>query len=202
MEDLKRIRVITAQYHSLQGLRALPFLIWALLINITDAGEVTGIRGMGLDYRCLLFVPGLGVVWALSRWIGKYYECTFGRVEGLPSRNRSLGWLATILFLIIFFISVWVDGLLRLPVIVTSLVLAAAMVYSWWTSYRFLTHYLVLAAFLVGLALLPLLGVSIDGRWYDHFVSYVLILGVLIVVCVFNHVALVRNVKALSQVES
>jgi len=54
----------------------------------------------------------------------------------------------------------------------------------------------------VGLALLPLLGVSIDGRWYDHFVSYVLILGVLIVVCVFNHVALVRNVKALSQVES
>jgi hypothetical protein len=201
MEDLKRIRVITAQYHSLQGLRALPFLIWALLINITEAGEVMGIRGMGLDYRCLLVVPGLGVVWALSRWIGKYYERAFGRVEELPSRHRSLEWLATVLFGIIVLISIWVDGLLRLPVIVTSLVLAAAMVYFWWTSHRFLTHYLVLAAFLVGLALLPLMGVPIDGRWYDHFVSYVLILGVFIVVCVLNHIALLRNVKALSQVE-
>jgi len=202
MEDLKRIKVVTAHYHSLQGLRTLPFLIWVLLINITDAGEIMGIRGMGLDLRCLLVVPGLGLVWALSRWIGAYYDRAFGQVERLPSHRRSLEWLATILFGIIVFISIWIDGLLRLPVIVTSLVLAAAMAYFWWTSHRFLTHYLVLAAFLVGLALLPLLGVPIDGRWYDHFVSYVFILGVFIVVCVLNHIALVRNVKALSQVAS
>lgn len=203
MEDLNRMRVIAAHYRSLQGLRMLPWFLWLLVIGAVN--PAMGIPQGRLDYQCLLVVPGLAVPFVLSKLIGDYYDRQFGRVEGLPSRTRPVDALAGFLFIVIAYIGFVIDTAEWLPISVGGLVWAAAFVFGWWKAGRFPPHMLVLAIVLVVLSLLPLAGIPADGHWTDLLGGFVhsIVLGtVLSVGSVLNHIILVRNLKALSQVES
>jgi hypothetical protein len=57
----------------------------------------------------------------------------------------------------------------------------------------------------VVLSLLPLAGIPADGHWthlLGGFVISIVLGSVMSIVSVLNHIVLVRNLKALSQVES
>jgi len=203
MEDLKRMRVITAHYRSLQGLRMLPWFLWVLALGAVN--PAMGLPQGRLDYQCLLIVPGLAVPWMLSRLIGNYYDRVFGRVEGLPPRNRPVEVLAGVVFVVMAYIAFVIDSLQWLPVSMVGLIMAAAFFAQWWRSGRFLVHALALAALLMVLSLLPLAGIPADGHWTRLFGGFIvpIVLGVVLSIgSVFDHIALVRNLKALSQVEA
>ncbi len=203
MEDLKRMRVITAHYRNLQGFRMLPWFLWVLVLSAVN--PVMGLPQGQLDYQCLVIVPGLAIPWMLSRLIGKYYDHAFGRIETLPPRNRPVEVLVSVAFVVIAYFSFFIDSLQRLPVSVFGFVMAVAMFIQWWMSGRFLTHCLVTAALLTGISLLPLAGAPADGHWTRLFGGFIapIAFGVILSIgSVLGHVVLVRNLKALSQVES
>jgi len=203
MEDLKRTRVITANYRALQGLRLLPWLLWLLLIFSTDTLNAVGPSSTQFfSYQCLFIIPGIAIPWALSRLIANYYTRTFGQVERLP-RDRLVESLFGIVLMAGMYVAILVDAQQRLPVSLLGLVVAVYMFVQWWTTGRFLSHTLLFAALFVGLALLPLFGLFADGDWFDPR-RQLLLLVFIVVGCVsgvLNHVALVRNLKAAPQVE-
>ena len=203
MEDLKRTRVITANYRALQGLRLLLWLLWLLLIVITDTLNAVGpSSAQFFGYQCLFIIPGIAIPWALSWLIGNYYTRTFGEVERL-SRDRLVESLFGIVLMAGMYIAILVDAQQFLPVSLLGLVIAAFLLIQWWTTGRFLSHTLLFAALFVGLALLPLFDIFAYGDWFDPLSRWLLL--VLIVVGgisgVLNHIALVRNLNALPQGE-
>lgn len=200
MENLERMRIITAHYRSLQGLRMLPWWLWMLALSAVN--PLVGLPQGRLDYQCLLLVPGFVIAWLLSRLIGNYYERAFGRVEGLSSQDRTAGWLRGILFVILIYIGFVIDTLRWMPVSVLGLIFAVAFFTLWWRSGRILTHHLVTAVLFAGFALLPLFVVPADEHWYDFFGDFALSIVssvILIINSVLGHITLVRNLKILSQ---
>lgn len=203
MENLQRMRVITAHYRSLQGLRMLPWFLWALAFSAVN--PILGLPQGYLDYQCLLVVPGLVVPWGLSRLIGNYYDRLFGQVEGLPSRNPAVGWLVGVGVIVIAYIGFFVDSLERLPVSMFGLMMALALLALWWMTGRFLHHYLLVAVLLAALSLLPLAGIPAEGHWHSLLGGFIgpIVFGLVMSIgSVLSHIALVRNLKALSQVGS
>ncbi len=202
MQNLQRIRAIAAHYRSLQGLRMLPWFLWILLFGAVN--PALGLPQGRLDYQLLLIVPGLVVPWAVSRWIGAYYDRAFGQIEGLPPRNRALEALAGVTFVVVAFLGFLADSLQRWPVSLFGLVMAVAMFVQWWRSGRFLTHYLVTAALLAAISMLPLFGIPASGHWYTLLggFAFPIMLGlVLSLGSVLGHILLVRSLKLLSQVK-
>lgn len=203
MEDLKRMRSIAAHYRNLQGLRMLPWFLWVLAFSAVN--PIMGLPQGYLDYQCLFIVPGLAIPWVLSKLIGDYYDRHFGRIEGLPSRNRPVEVLSGFLFIVIVYIGFVIDTFEWLPMSVAGLILAAGFMVGWWKTGRFPNHMVVLAVVLVVLSLLPLAGIPADGHWTDLFGGFVtsIVLGIIMSIgSVLSHITLVRNLKALSQVES
>jgi hypothetical protein len=203
MEALKRTRVITANYRALQGLRQLPWLLWLLLVVITDTLTAVGPRSTQFfGYQCLFIVPGIAVPWALSRLIGTYYTRTFGQIERL-SRDRLVEWLFSIVLMAGAYVAILVDAQQRFPVSLLGLVVAAILFVQWWTTGRFLWHTLLFAALFVGLALLPSFGLFADGDWFEPLSQLLLLVFIIVgfIGGVLNHVALVRNLEAAPQVE-
>ena len=203
MKDLERMRIIAAHYRDLQGLRMLPWFLWLLLISAVN--PILGLPQGQLDYQCLLVIPGIAIPWVLSKLVGDYYDRNYGQVEGLPPRNRLLEVLANILFIVIAYIGSVIDTSEWLPISVVGLIMAAGFAIGWWKADRFPNHMLVLAVVLVVLSLLPLAGIPSDGHWSDlwgGFVDSIVLVIIISIGCVLNHIALVRNLKALSQVGS
>ncbi|HNT75953.1 MAG TPA: hypothetical protein PKH77_13140 [Anaerolineae bacterium] len=199
MNELKRVRMMTAHYRSLQGLRMLPWFLWMLAFSAVN--PLMGLPQGRLDYQLLFIVPGLVVPWTLSRLIGTYYDRVFGRVEGLPSRNRLVDVLIGVAFVILAYIGFFVDSQERWPVSVFGLVLALAFLVQWWLSGRFLTHCVVTATLLAILSLLPLVGIPADGQELGGFM-FPIILGIILSIgSVLGHIVLVRNLKSLPQGE-
>lgn len=203
MEDLKRMRVIAAHYRSLQGLRMLPWFLWLLVIGAVN--PVLGLPQGRLDYQCLLITPGIAVPWLLSKWIGAYYDRVYGRVEGLPPRNQPIEVLAGVLSVVIVYAGFVIDTFEWLPVSVLGLIMAAAFLTEWWRSDRLLNHSVIFAAVLVVLSLLPLAGTPGDVHWTHLLGGFIVLIvpGIILSASsVLKHLALVRNLKTLSQVES
>lgn len=202
MENLKRIRVVTAHYNSLQGLRMLPWFLWILLFGAIN--PIMGLPQGQLDYQLLLIVPGFAVPWALSRLIGNYYDHVFGRVEGVPSRNRQRRAVSMVMFAVSAYVGYFVDSLQRLPVSAFGLAMAMFF-FLGWMSDRFLTHYLVTAALFVGISLLPLAGIPVDGHWRQSLGGFAptIMYGLsMSIFCTLDHIVLVRSLSSLSQAES
>ncbi len=200
MKDLERIRIVTAHYRSLQGLRMLPWWLW--MLALTAVNPLVGLPQGRLDYQLLIFLPGLVIAWLLSRLIGNYYERAFGRVEGLPSHDRTGGWVRGLLFALLVYVGFVIDTLRWLPVSVLALILAGAFFTLWWQSDRILTHHLVTAVLFAGFALLPLFVVPPDRHWYDFWGDFTLSIVtsvILIINSVLGHITLVRNLKILSE---
>lgn len=203
MEDLKRMRSIAAHYRNLQGLRMLPWFLWLLVIGAVN--PVLGLPQGRLDYQCLLITPGIAVPWLLSRWIGAYYDRVYGRVEGLPPCNQPIDVLAGVLSIVIVYAGFVIDTFEWLPVSMLGLMMAAAFLAEWWRSGRLLNHSVIFAALLVVLALLPLAGTPGDVHWTHLLGGFIVLIvpGIILSVSsVLTHIALVRNLKRLSQVES
>jgi hypothetical protein len=203
MKDLERMRVIAAHYRSLQGLRMLPWFLWLLVVGAVN--PVMGLPQGRLDYQCLLITPGIAVPWLLSRLIGAYYDRHFGRVEGLPPRNRPVEVLANVLSVVIIYIGFVIDTLEWLPISVLGLIMAAAFLAEWWRSDRLLNHSVVFAVLLVALSLLPLAGMPDGVHWTRLLGGFIVLIvpGIILSISsVLNHIALVRNLKALAQVNS
>jgi len=203
MEALKRTQIITANYRALQGLRLLPWSLWLLLIVITDTLNAVGPSSTQFfGYQCLFIIPGIAIPWALSRLIGNYYTRTFGQVERLL-RDRLVESLFGIVLMAGMYIAILVDAQQFLPVSLLGLVIAAFLLIQWWTTGRFLSHALLFAALFVGLALLPLFGLFAGGDWFDPLSRWLLLMFIIVgcISGVLNHVALVRNLKAVPQVE-
>jgi len=202
MENLKRIQLVTAHYNSMQGLRILPWYLWILLLGAIN--PILGSPQGKLDYQLLIAVPGFVAPWLLSRWIGNYYDRVFGRVEKMPQPDARRKALGIVLFGVSVYVGYFVDSFQWLPVSVSGLVLAAFF-FLWWLSDRFLTHYLVMAAFFVGISLLPLAGIPAGGHWtlllggFAPAIVYGLSMSVF---CVLDHFVLVHSLNSLSQVGS
>jgi len=197
------MRVIAAHYRSLQGLRMLPWFLWLLVIGAVN--PVLDLPQGRLDYQCLLIMPGIAVPWLLSKLIGAYYDRVYGRVEGLPPHNRPVEVLANVLSVVIVYIGFVIDTLEWLPISMLGLIMAAAFLAEWWRSDRLLNHSVVFAVLLVVLSLLPLIGTPGDIHWtrlLDGFIVLIVPGIILSISSVLNHIALVRNLKVLSQVES
>ncbi len=200
MEDLKRMRIIAAHYRNLQGLRMLPWFLWLLVIGAVN--PVLGLPQGQLDYQCLLIIPGIAVPWLLSKWIGAYYDRVYGRVEGLPPLSQPIEVLAGILSVVIVYAGFVIDTFEWLPVSVLGLMMAAAFLAEWWRSGRLLNHSVLFAALLVVLSLLPLAGTPGDVHWSHLLGGFIILIvpGIILSLSsVLKHIALVRNLKALSQ---
>lgn len=195
MMDLKRVRYIAANYRGLQGLRMLPWFLWMLALCAIN--PLTGLPQGRFDYQLLIVVPGIVVPWLLSRWIGSYYDRTFGRVVSLK-RGTSVEWLAGAAAVIVAYVGFFVDSMQRLPLSVTGLIIAATMFVGWWMSGRFSLHSAILAALLAGISLLPLTGIPSGGHWMRLFGGFglpILLAVFLSVNSVVSHLVLVRNLQ-------
>ena len=172
---------------------------------ISAVNPILGLPQGRLDYQCLLVTPGIAVPWLLSKLIGDYYDRIYGRVEGLRPRNRPVEVLTVILFVVIAYIGFVIDTSEWLPISVVGLIMAAGFTIGWWKADRFPNYMLVLAVVLVVLSLMPLAVIPADGHWTDLFGGFAssIVLGIIMSIgSVLNHIVLVRNLKALSQVGS
>ncbi len=194
MQDLTRVREITRNYQSLQGLRLVPLGLFFVLL----AAGAFGPAG-----NCTFSLPALGASVLLYVLIGVYYRRTFGRVQQEWGAREWLGAILGSLLLI----AVWVgatsvDAFLRPPFSTLGLALAALLVGHWYITGRFLTHYLVMAAVLAGASLLPLLGVPLQTFGFPATNSAFnsMLFGFMFIVGGFlDHLVLIRNLKPLPE---
>ena len=128
-------------------------------------------------------------------WIGSYYERTFGKVQQSANSRRTGSILA-----FAFFVGLYLVGLAeyewRWPVSGTGLFTAVVLVAYYFQTGSFRQHYLVLAALMAGVSLLPLFGLLPAEQvylWGERGVVGVAIFGVLwLVGGLVDHWLLVR----------
>ena len=135
-QDLKRLKFITARYHSLQGLKALPWFILYLAIGLVEI--ILNVPQGRLDYVCGIGIPGALLAWWLSRQIGKYYCRTFGQVQR-PSSSKYTDLIEIAAVLTILYPAFFIDTFGLIPVSMFGLALAAVLVGMWLLSGRILT---------------------------------------------------------------
>ncbi len=200
MDDLKRMKVVVAHYHDLQGLRMLPWYLWILAFSAVN--PILGLPQGQLDFQCLIFVPGFAVAWILSKLVGNYYDRAFGQVKSLPPRKRQNAWLAGIAFVVIAYSGFFIDSLQRLPLSVFGLTMAVALFVLWWVSGRFLIHNVVTAALFAVTSLLPLMGIPAGGHWISLLDGFILPIAFSVIMGIgslLGHIMLVGQFKSLAQ---
>ncbi|MDP9457863.1 MAG: hypothetical protein M3Q60_19305 [Actinomycetota bacterium] len=173
MRDLERIRYVAANYGRLQGLRKLPvglfFLLWvAALVSTlvwTRTLEDTVVpAGYVYAVLCLVVMIFVGSVLLYDR-IGVYYERRYGSVERfsrVPARRKAL--YAAIVLAVVLGSSF---GLL---------VLGVAMMVAHRPERRFQTHYLAMAALLVGYGLFHMVGLVVSVTLSPDLLDAMLVL--------------------------
>jgi MFS family permease len=103
MGSLERIRLITKQYCSLQGLRLTP--LWLFMALKPCAGVLPNHRPTFVrDYSTIAaFLFCLFWIW----YSGKYYSRRYGRVESQPTRWWV--WLSIVMFMAVYFACMFAD---------------------------------------------------------------------------------------------
>lgn len=193
MDHLTRIRQITRDYPSLQGLRALPLGLFFLVIAMQRLEMLPWFGGEG-DLSFTL--PLLAVVIGLWFWFGRYYENTFGKVEPLRKSIRStvlniafpIGFVGIIILENRLYAS---NGGPRISLI--GLVLGATFLYSGWMSQRW--YYSLAGIVLLIASFLPwMIGVGIENPVYGSMgiIHLFLLGGIILLTGLFDHFCLVR----------
>ena len=199
MQDLKRVRFVTENYHNLQGLKMVPLGLWFVAAGAGDAGWWPWFFKTGRPVSHLL---GLGLAWFLSWLIGRYYKYNYGQVQPSPQTQRK-GRLVTIVGLPALLIALAVDWSMKLPVSLVALLITAYFLTAYLcSSGRFRKHYVVIALLFAGLGLMPLLlRVPLSDRiWGPGGVMFTLLLGLgLIAGGILDHLLLVRTLKPLPE---
>lgn len=170
---LQQIAWVTRHYDHLQGLRQLPFGLMLLLIAVDKAGwwpwfsvwqPLSGLAVVGLG--------GVGY-WL----VGRYYAQTLGQVQPL-SRNKGQAVLAISSFLVLFYLAGSLEFARAWPFSASGLVIAGGLLVYYWQNGRYRPHYLILAALVILVSLLPLTRLVTPGQ--VHLLGPEAVLGALL----------------------
>lgn len=194
--EMQRVRVVTANYNYLQGLRLVPFGVWLLLNAIIDAGWY--LPAWIPDWLIVgTYILGPFVALVLYWLIGRYYNHIFGYVQPMQSASTSkLAWKWNVV--IIVSATVWLVSFLQRPslsISVTGLLLAGMCLINWWQMKSFSTHY-----FFVAVALGAASGLALLSLWNDVPIASKSLLLVLLALYfilrgIIDHLLLVRTLK-------
>lgn len=154
MENLERIRLVTRYYdQQLQGLRQVPFGLLFLLLAVWKMGWWPWFD----KWQPLSGLLFIGLAMIAFWWAGLYYERTFGRVRQ-PADSRRNGTLLALVFLVGLYLVGWAEYAWRWPVSGTGLFTAVLLIAYYSYTGKLRPHYLVLAASMAAISLLPLFG--------------------------------------------
>ena len=191
LENLERIRRVTKYYDHLQGLRQVPFGILFLLVAIWKAGWWPWFD----KWQPLSGLLFIGLAMSAFWWVGGYYERTFGKVSQATDSRRSRNILSFILFVGLYLVGL-AEYEWRWPVSGTGLLTAIVLVAYFFQTGSFRRQYLVLAALMAVVSLLPLFNLMPAEQvylWGERGVVGVAILGVLLLVSgLVDHWLLIR----------
>ena len=151
MENLTRIRYITRNFDTLQGLKMVPFGLYFL---------ATGAGWLGEQGDLSLSLPAFALT-ILAYWlISRYYTRNFGRVY--PERSNIVNnILLPLVVILILWIAAAVDYWMRLPVSIFGLTLAITLFGWWWLQdQRTRVHYAVMSGLIALISLAPLSGIG------------------------------------------
>ena len=158
--DLRRIHAITANYFFWQGLRWVPpgaallVFAWSSMPSFPLA---TPWRD-AMPWLVLAF--GLTASWL----IGKYYARTYGDVRGLPGMHARRNTLKWSVFYPMIGLALVIDGLLKLPVIVSALAFAISIEAYRRSTGGGRTHYVLASVFFGIVTFGPVLGFLQPGN--------------------------------------
>ncbi len=196
MQDLKRIRFVTANYSYLQGLKWVPYGGWVLLVGASFL--VPGL-GRWVSWGLMLFFTAAAVLAIVL--IQRYYNRAFGRAQ--PSRaHRLWEWGFGVVGGILGLAAFGVDTLQKLPVSLVGLTCAAAILcdyarLNWYARSSFRSYAVVLTLVVAVVSWLPLLGVPM---WPTLCVVLAVMGGVLIALGFLDHRLLVQTMKPAPEV--
>lgn len=189
MENLERIQYVTRNYRVLQGLKNLPLGAWFLLGSVLTVLDPFAERWPVLNLFSLF--GGLVLALVLRGFISRhYYERKLGRVLqyaptfGGKSHSR-VEWYsyAAFLFLgVLFFLAAPF-----LPIVIFGPVLGLVLLACWWPQRRIgWHHYAVIAAVVMMISLLSILGVlsaeQVRDLWVLRGVVFSAELGVILTI--------------------
>jgi hypothetical protein len=144
LRTLDRVQFLSRNYESLQGLRAAPLGVFAVVFGlnllIADWPAPAPAIGMLLLFASLVAMPVAHLA------LRAYYRRTFGYAQPRPNTRDAL-------YALLFVIGLALDGQFGLPV---SLFALAAVVYlldQWWRARDLRFHYALLALVMLGYAL-------------------------------------------------
>ena len=198
MKDLETAHFITKNYQALQGLVLVPLGVYMVVFGI---GQLLNIPGFQQG-DCSLLLIAFPVIIAITLVARKYYQKRFGEVRRETSKQE--------IWLVLGSVGGWfllsmldITYLGKLPVSFTMLGFALFFGMIALTSDGHRQHYYFLAAGLVLIAFLPLLGVMdkmdlFSGRWNGNLVvGAVLVIGGLL-----DHRLLVHTLTPAVKVQS
>jgi hypothetical protein len=154
--DVRQVGNLARHFPDWQGLHWVPTGLGGALFGVLLlGGGVGGIGGWLVILAVVLVVADIGV--------DVYYQEWFGRVRAERTR-RLRNAAGRIVAMVATAAAAIVDLRLRLPVQLTGLAFAAAMVAYWWATGRARRHWLVLALAPFAAAFVPVAGVAPAGR--------------------------------------
>ncbi len=190
MQDLKRVRYITANFSALQGLKLVPVGLLFLVFAAQDTGWAWLVRRQG---DCTVTLPLLLVVIAVYFSIGRYYDRTFGRVQRTAG---GLGDLVSLAFIGLLIGAIVAEMTWKPSVSLIGLVMAVGFVGAGVRSGRWYYVGLGLLTAVVSLAPLWLKGSLIGGHVGSFSFTFDVVLGLTYLVGgLADHYLLVRALK-------
>ncbi|MEL7658312.1 MAG: hypothetical protein AAGU75_20650 [Bacillota bacterium] len=120
ISDVTKIRFLAVNYTRLQGLRAIPVGLFAILMTLWANQQKDLPVNYLLPILCGLLCLGLNFI------IDRMYRKTFGNVSATP-HNRQIELITVVIGVAIALVAVWLDNGAHLPFSAIGLVLAVAM---------------------------------------------------------------------------
>ena len=202
VQDLERVRYVTQNYESLQGLKFVPWAMWLVLTGVAAAFWFEPPSGF-FDVawlRDLVLGAGAVLCWVLYFRAAGYYDRRFGKV--IQRRRRKNSGRDFALFIGVVVLMLLASPLIeRLGETATSVyagcVLAGFILYLWWERrHRLIVHWPILAALTVVVGFLPAVA-TLPGHGISLLslpVGLLLVAGLLL-----DHLVLVRTLKAVPE---
>ena len=159
--DPQRLYHVTANYFFWQGLRWVPIGALGLLQAVLLADPDWWPLAPGYEDRLLLAALAAAVV--ACKLIGDYYARTFGQVRGFPGLHHRRGLVKWFLVYPAMLASLVLDATLASPLFLSGPVWAGALLAYRWSTGGGRRHYLLAAAVLAALPVVPATGRAAPG---------------------------------------